>query len=136
MTRPGRVLISLVVLLLHESARALLVVKPTSRRRDVVAYGKKAKKVDRETAWQMKKEAEAAAKLRRAGRATDLTPAELRVGGGTVSEDHRHEQFFYDDATAARLLSLVSTYEKPLLVCNPSLAGPQKVASMSLQLVF
>ena len=89
----------------------------------VLLHGKKAKKVNREEAWQRKKEAEAAAKLRRGGRATDLPAAVVSVGDEVLEEDHRHEQFFYDDATSARMLGLVSSYERPLLVCNPSLAA-------------
>ena len=39
-----------------------------------------------------------------------------------VSEDHRYEQFFYDEGTTQQLYQLVDLYERPLLLCNPSLA--------------
>lgn len=53
------------------------------------------------------------------GAATGLTPAS--VAG--VEEDHRFEQFFYDETTVKRITdSFVSLYERPLFLCNPSLA--------------
>lgn len=39
-----------------------------------------------------------------------------------VTEDHRYEQFFYDDATAQQLYQIVDLYDQPLLLCNPTLA--------------
>jgi len=39
-----------------------------------------------------------------------------------VSEDHRYEQFFYDEKSTARLYKIVKEFSKPLLLCNPSLA--------------
>lgn len=39
-----------------------------------------------------------------------------------IVEDHRYEQFFYDDATAQQLYQIVDLYEQPLLLCNPTLA--------------
>ncbi|KAH8093481.1 helicase [Aureococcus anophagefferens] len=72
--------------------------------------------VDREEAWQRKKAAEAAAKIRRAGRATDLIPAAVTLGATQIEEDHRHEQFFYDEPTSRRMLALVDGYETPLLL--------------------
>ena len=50
--------------------------------------------------------------------ATDNPPASL----AGVEEDHRFEQFFYDDMTANQIYQLVDTYERPLLLCNPTLA--------------
>lgn len=50
--------------------------------------------------------------------ATQRSPATL----AGVVEDHRYEQFFYDDATAKQLYQLVELYERPLLLCNPTLA--------------
>jgi hypothetical protein len=50
--------------------------------------------------------------------ATQRPPATL----AGVVEDHRYEQFFYDDATARQLYHLVDLYERPLLLCNPTLA--------------
>jgi hypothetical protein len=53
------------------------------------------------------------------GAATILTPAS--VAG--VEEDHRFEQFFYCDKTVKRITdSFVALYERPLFLCNPSLA--------------
>ncbi|CAB9530917.1 Probable N6-adenine methyltransferase [Seminavis robusta] len=39
-----------------------------------------------------------------------------------LKELHEYEQFFYDKVTCRQLYQLVDRYEKPLLVCNPSLA--------------
>lgn len=59
------------------------------------------------------------------------SPAEAQVSSATqrkpatlagISEDHRYEQFFYDEATTQQLYQLVDLYERPLLLCNPSLA--------------
>lgn len=50
--------------------------------------------------------------------ATNRPPATL----AGVVEDHRYEQFFYDDATARQLYQIVDAYERPLLLCNPTLA--------------
>lgn len=91
--------------------------------RRTVATGKKTRRVGREEAWKLKKEKEAAAYKRRGGRATDFPPASIALDGCEIVEDHRYEQFFYDDATAARMLRKVAAYERPLLVCNPSIAA-------------
>jgi hypothetical protein len=50
--------------------------------------------------------------------ATQRKPAML----AGISEDHRYEQFFYDEATTQQLYQLVDQHERPLLLCNPSLA--------------
>mmetsp|Transcript_1702 Transcript_1702/g.3627 ORF Transcript_1702/g.3627 Transcript_1702/m.3627 type:complete len:270 (-) Transcript_1702:231-1040(-) len=50
--------------------------------------------------------------------ATQSPPATL----AGVVEDHRYEQFFYDNATTNQLYQLVDLYERPLLLCNPTLA--------------
>ena len=50
--------------------------------------------------------------------ATDNPPATL----AGVEEDHRFEQFFYDDMTANQIYQLVDIYDRPLLLCNPTLA--------------
>lgn len=50
--------------------------------------------------------------------ATMNKPAQL----AGVVEDHRYEQFFYDESTAKQLYQLVKLYERPLLMCNPTLA--------------
>ena len=53
------------------------------------------------------------------GSATELDPASL-VG---VEENHNLEQFFYDDETTKRLLTIARRYERPVFMCNPSLAA-------------
>jgi 16S rRNA G966 N2-methylase RsmD len=50
--------------------------------------------------------------------ATINKPAQL----AGIIEDHRYEQFFYDEATAKQLYQLVKLYDRPLLMCNPTLA--------------
>ena len=52
------------------------------------------------------------------GPATDLEPATL----AGVVEDHRLEQFYWDEPTRARLLKRLGEYRAPLLVGTPSLA--------------
>ncbi len=47
-----------------------------------------------------------------------MTPQQLQA----LSEDHRHEQFFFDGPTVARLVALAGRYRNPLLACMPSLA--------------
>ncbi|EGB02617.1 hypothetical protein AURANDRAFT_68716 [Aureococcus anophagefferens] len=110
------------------SARASAALAALFSADTLALHGKRAKKVDREEAWQRKKAAEAAAKIRRAGRATDLIPAAVTLGATQIEEDHRHEQFFYDEPTSRRMLALVDGYETPLLVCNPSLAARRDAA--------
>ena len=39
-----------------------------------------------------------------------------------VLEDHRYEQFFFDEPTCDVLLALMARHERPLLLCTPSLA--------------
>ncbi len=39
-----------------------------------------------------------------------------------IEEDHRFEQFFYSDAAANQIYQVVDLYDRPLLLCNPSLA--------------
>merc|ERR1719399_1422880 len=80
------------------------------------------KKVDREAAWAEKKAREAQDKARRKGRATDITPAAVVANGVPIPEDHRFEQFFYDAPTSSKMMRLVRRFEKPLLVCVPSIA--------------
>lgn len=53
------------------------------------------------------------------GRATDLEPATLM----DVEENHALEQFFYDDETLRRLMTVAKRYDRPLFMCNPSLAS-------------
>ena len=50
--------------------------------------------------------------------ATQREPAML----AGISEDHRYEQFFYDEGTTQQLYQVVDMYDRPLLLCNPSLA--------------
>lgn len=40
-----------------------------------------------------------------------------------VEENHALEQFFYDDETLRRLMTVAKRYERPLFMCNPSLAS-------------
>ena len=80
-------------------------------------------KVDREAAWAEKKAREAQDKKRRKGRATDITPAAVLMNGVPIPEDHRFEQFFYDAPTSSKMMRLVRRFEKPLLVCVPSIAA-------------
>ena len=60
---------------------------------------------------------------------TNTTPQQLSTAVNRppaslagITEDHRYEQFFYDDTTAAQLYNIVDMYDKPLLLCNPTLA--------------
>jgi 16S rRNA G966 N2-methylase RsmD len=53
------------------------------------------------------------------GGATELTAATL----GGVEENHALEQFFYDDETTKRLMTIAKRYERPVFMCNPSLAS-------------
>jgi len=50
--------------------------------------------------------------------ATNLAPAEL----AGIVEDHAFEQFFFDARTRDSLLEFMACYERPLLLCCPSLA--------------
>ncbi len=47
-----------------------------------------------------------------------MRPEEL----AQLSEDTRHEQFFFDAPTTRRLLRLAGAYRDPLMVCMPTLA--------------
>ena len=99
--------------------------QPRTRQRHhrTTLRAKRAKKVDREAAWADKKAREAQAKARRQGRATEITPAAVVANGVPIPEDHRFEQFFYDAPTSAKMMRLVRRFEKPLLVCVPSIAA-------------
>mmetsp|Transcript_21972 Transcript_21972/g.70776 ORF Transcript_21972/g.70776 Transcript_21972/m.70776 type:complete len:259 (-) Transcript_21972:884-1660(-) len=83
----------------------------------------KRRKVDREEAYRKKKAMEAQLAKRRAGRATDLAPSALVVGESVIVEDHRHEQFFFDDDTLKSLDALAQRYDRPLIACAPALAA-------------
>jgi len=50
--------------------------------------------------------------------ATTFAPAEI----AGITEDHAHEQFFFDKPTCQRLLQLLRDFERPLLLCTPALA--------------
>ncbi len=39
-----------------------------------------------------------------------------------IEEDHRFEQFFYSDTAANQIYQVVDLYDRPLLLCNPTLA--------------
>ena len=90
----------------------------------VARANKRAKRPDPEKVWAARKFEDEQRALRRKGRATDMLPAELAVAGlPRLVEDHRHEQFFYNAATSATMLRLVERFERPLLLCNPSIAA-------------
>ena len=55
----------------------------------------------------------------RSHRADRLLARRARFPQG-VEEDHRFEQFFYDEATTDRIIRSASKYERPLFLCNPS----------------
>ena len=61
------------------------------------------------------------------GPATDLEPATL----AGVVEDHRLEQFYWDEPTRARLLDRLGEYRAPLLVGTPSLAVDAENAGLT-----
>ena len=50
--------------------------------------------------------------------ATQNPPATL----AGIEEDHRFEQFFYSDEAANQIYQVVDLYDRPLLLCNPTLA--------------
>ena len=56
-----------------------------------------------------------------------LEPATL----AGVVEDHAYEQFFFDASTRASLLTLLAEYDRPLLVCTPSLAVAAEEAGVA-----
>ena len=59
--------------------------------------------------------------------ATTLAPATC----AGVEEDHAFEQFFFDEPTRAKLLAILTTqYERPLLLCAPSLAVAAEAAGV------
>ena len=66
-----------------------------------------------------------------AGLATQLEPASL----AGVVEDHAYEQFFFDESTRDSLLSLLGRFERPLLLCVPSLAVNAEARNMSYLLL-
>lgn len=51
-----------------------------------------------------------------------LIPASLTLDGQVITEDHRHEQFFFDRESLDLLRQLAFPYA-PLCVCCPSLAA-------------
>ena len=54
--------------------------------------------------------------------------ARLEIAG--VREDHAYEQYFFDAATCAELVALMRRYDRPLLVCTPSLAVAAEAAGV------
>jgi len=54
---------------------------------------------------------------------------------GSIREDTRHEQFFFDDRTIERLLSLLAPARSPLLVCLPSIAVARAHAGLPQRLL-
>lgn len=77
--------------------------------REILRMGRAQKK-----AWGKKQKQQ----QRQSGPATDTSAATF----AGVSEDHAHEQFFYDDKTNRRLFECLDRFKLPLLLCNPSLA--------------
>ena len=65
------------------------------------------------------------------GPATELEPATL----AGVVEDHRLEQFYWDEPTRARLLARLGEYRAPLLVGTPSLAVEAENAGLAYTLL-
>mmetsp|Transcript_3383 Transcript_3383/g.6112 ORF Transcript_3383/g.6112 Transcript_3383/m.6112 type:complete len:180 (-) Transcript_3383:1284-1823(-) len=63
--------------------------------------------------------------------ATRRPPASL----AGVVENHNYEQFFYDSQTANQLYQLVDLYERPLLLCNPTLAVMAEKKSKTYKLL-
>ena len=47
-----------------------------------------------------------------------------------MREDHAYEQYFFDAATCAELVALMRRYDRPLLVCTPSLAVAAEAAGV------
>lgn len=78
-----------------------------------------------------KRDTSAARTSRTEGLATDLPTA--RVAG--IEEDHRFEQFYYNDLTQRKLFRVVQRFEHPLLLCNPSLAILADTAGMDYLLL-
>jgi 16S rRNA G966 N2-methylase RsmD len=52
-----------------------------------------------------------------------------------VEEDHRFEQFFYDDATTERLFKIATRYQRPAFLCTPSLAARAERANLDYLLL-
>ncbi len=63
--------------------------------------------------------------------ATQRPPATL----AGIVENHNYEQFFYDCQTANQLYQLVDLYERPLLLCNPTLAAMAEKKSKTYKLL-
>ena len=72
--------------------------------------------------------APASAASRLAPHQPPTTHAKALVAG--VEEDHRIEQWWWDDATVARLLHRMSAYDSPLLLGTPSLAVAAHAAKL------
>ena len=86
-------------------------------------HAKRAKKSTARPRGPRRRQEKPKIKQRRKGRATDITPAAVVANGVPIPEDHRFEQFFYDAPTSSKMMRLVRRFEKPLLVCVPSIAA-------------
>ena len=63
--------------------------------------------------------------------ATQRKPASL----AGVTEDHRYEQFFYNEQTSNELYQLVELYNRPILLCNPTLAVLAEKKGPNIQII-
>ncbi len=63
--------------------------------------------------------------------ATQNPPATL----AGIEEDHRFEQFFYSDEAANQIYQVVDLYQRPLLLCNPTLAVMAEKKSKTYKLL-
>ena len=63
--------------------------------------------------------------------ATQRKPSSL----AGVTEDHRYEQFFYNEQTSNELYQLVELYNRPILLCNPTLAVLAEKKGPNIQII-
>lgn len=98
----------------------MVAASPLFRRGGTVLYGKRGKRSKGSKRPKKSTEASSAASqpIGSVSTATQRSPASM----AGIVEDHRYEQFFYDEQTCRQIYQLVDQYEQPLLLCNPSLA--------------
>mmetsp|Transcript_6067 Transcript_6067/g.9931 ORF Transcript_6067/g.9931 Transcript_6067/m.9931 type:complete len:254 (+) Transcript_6067:122-883(+) len=84
----------------------------------VTSLNAKRNKRKRVSTGKSKSEAQHSQSQQKSSLATQNTPAKL----AGIEEDHRFEQFFYSDAAANQIYQVVDLYDRPLLLCNPTLA--------------
>jgi hypothetical protein len=58
-----------------------------------------------------------------------------RASFAGVEEDHAYEQYFFDAETRTALLALIGQFERPLLLCTPSLAVDADAAGLTFVLL-